>query len=95
MKSLLNKIDPSMLAAGVMLRAKTLCRSRRETAFGPDLKVGSSETSFNGSPFCIRGKKGAVCMMIFAASDKSKVKEDRLYPPDSVTAFELSSIYRL
>ena len=38
-----SKIDPSKLAAVVMLHARRPCRSRRETAFSPKSTAGSSE----------------------------------------------------
>ena len=47
-----SKIDTSKLAVGVILQARRLCRSRRETAFSPESTAGSSEARFNGSPFC-------------------------------------------
>ena len=53
LKSLHSKIDPSKLAAGVMLQARRLCHWRRETACSPESTAGSSEARFNGSPFCV------------------------------------------
>ena len=53
LQSLHSKIDPSKLTAGVMLQARRLCRSRRDTAFSPKSTAGSSEAEFNGSPFCV------------------------------------------
>ena len=48
-----SKIDPSKLAAGVILQGRRLCRLRRETAFSPESTAGSSEARFNGRPFCV------------------------------------------
>ena len=50
-----SKIDPSKLAAGVVLQARILCRSRRETAFSPESMGGSSEAKFSGEPQIVGG----------------------------------------
>ena len=83
-----SKIVPSELVAGVMLQARILCHSSRETAFSPESTAGSSEAEFNGSLFCADRRWG------FVASSGLKVREEtgRLSPPQSVTAYRLSSM---
>ena len=56
-----HKIDPSKLAAGVVLQARRLCHTRRETAFSPESTAGSSVLS------AFRGR-GADCRWGFGAS---------------------------
>ena len=43
-----SKIDPSKLAAGVMLQARKLCRLRRETAISPESTHWKSFLRFEG-----------------------------------------------
>ena len=73
-----------MLAAGVELQARILCRSRRETAFSPESTAGSSEVL---SAF--RGRGADDRRRGFGARYGLKVREEtgRLSPPQSVTAF--------
>ena len=40
-----------IIVVGVMLKARRLCRLRRETAFSSESTAGYSEGRFNGSPF--------------------------------------------
>ena len=47
-QSLHSKIDPSKLAAGVVLQARRLCRLRRETALSPESAAGSSGAGIIG-----------------------------------------------
>ena len=85
-------VDPSKLAAGVMLQARRLCRLRREAAFSPESTAGFSEANFNGGP-SFRGR-GADRRWCFGASCGFKVREEtgRLSSPQRVTAFRLSSM---
>ena len=89
--SLHSKIDPSKLAAGVVLQARRLCR------FNPESTVRSSEADLSGRHFCLsterrRSKVWYIAIhtieLVFRASDgysrvyvfrKPRVKNTAIY----------------
>ena len=54
-----SKIDPSELAAKMVLGARRLCCLRRETAFSPESAAVFSEAGSYISPFWASSKRGA------------------------------------
>ena len=69
------------------MQARRLSRSRRETAFSLESTAGSLEANFNGSPFSVSRERILGFWVLELAADWG-----RLFPPQSVTAFRLSSM---
>ena len=63
-----SKIDPSELAATMVLRPRRLCCLRRETAFSPESATGSSEAESKTKPSCNFSMRGADRRWGFGAS---------------------------
>ena len=61
--------------------------------FSPESIAGSSEAEFDRSPFCdIRGESQIVDAVFELARSKDREETGRLSPPQSVSAFRLSSM---
>ena len=63
----LQRCTARLIPQSWLLRARSLCCLRRETAFSPESAAGSSNAGTNG-PFCASSRKGADRRWGFGAS---------------------------